>query len=553
MRHRAALAVLLAGLAGTAWAGEAVGPRLGAASNFGQTWDPAMLDAAEALGVTDLRDAVYWRHGETDDAYRLGKYDFLTLYPKLLPARGMHLTAILNEGHPDHDGGVTPHSPGAVDAFGAFGAYLAGTLAAIDTIEVGNEMNSATFTSGPMRAADLAGKAAFHTALLAATRDAVKAVRPDVTILGGAAHSIPLAWFRALSEAGAPAIMDQAVIHPYTTPPEQLRRQIALLRAVPGFADMPLAATEFGDEAAASAPATLMKYYCQMALSGVVRADWYPLNPRGDGLTPLIGPDHAPTDTGRAFALIRARMEGRPVRDLSPDPFTYGCVFGQDSAVIWGAPRAVALAPGLRALSPSGAPVPAPTLSRETPLVILSDGPLIALGDSLSLGPQRVVADSHDQFAYPGAPGDPFTRFARSGAQIARFALREGQETGGVPWTPYLGIAEDGMLRMDASFLLPSGGGEAPAEIVHRYVADRAQGLQLAARLAPSAGSSDGVTAQITLNGAPLLTRVVTRDEVLRPAPFDMAPGDVLDIAIGPGASPEGDATLYRFTLSRKP
>lgn len=145
---------------------------------------------------------------------------------------------------------------------------------------------------------------------------------------------------------GAGRYMDALAFHPYTTPPEQLARQIAVLRRVPGLSGMPLEATEFGDPNPATAPGTFLRYYCQMALSGVSRAVWYPLNPRGDGLTPLIGADLMPTPVGRAFATAQRLMEHRPATDAAPDPFTYGCRFGASTWLLWGAPRAVIPAPG---------------------------------------------------------------------------------------------------------------------------------------------------------------------------------------------------------------
>jgi hypothetical protein len=79
--------------------------------------------------------------------------------------------------------------------------------------------------------------------------------------------------------------MDAMVIHPYDVRPEQLVRQIALLRReVPTAAEMPVAVTEFGLADAQAAPAYLMKSYCQQAVAGVNLAVCYPLFPAGDGL-----------------------------------------------------------------------------------------------------------------------------------------------------------------------------------------------------------------------------------------------------------------------------
>jgi hypothetical protein len=159
--------------------------------------------------------------------------------------------------------------------------------------------------------------------------------RPDARILGGAAHSIPLAWFGALSQDGAAPYMDAIALHPYTTPPEQFRRQAALMREVPGFETLPLEITEIGTTDPAEAPVLLMKTYCQTALAGATTLAWYPLNPRGDGYVPLLEDDGTVTPVGRTWQLIRDTMQGRPLSDAAPDPFTYGCRFGDRALVLW--------------------------------------------------------------------------------------------------------------------------------------------------------------------------------------------------------------------------
>jgi hypothetical protein len=527
------------------WAQENVGPRLGAASSFGQTWDRRMLDAADRFGIHDLRDELYWKDIETG-----GEIAYPTIrhsYPALLAARGMTMTVIMNNGHPAFQGGVTPYTAEGVEAFARFSARMPQDFPAITSVEVGNEMNSDTFTSGPMRAADLAGRAEIYATLIEATYKAVKAADPQVRVLGGAAHSIPIAWFRALSEAGAAEWMDAVVIHPYTTPPEQLPRQIALLRQVPGFGALPIEATEFGDPNGATAAATLAKYYCAMAVSGVTRAVWYPLNTRGDGLEPLVGTDYDLTDVGAAFTMLQARAEGVPVRDVSPDPFTYACAFGSDLIVIWGAPRDIEVDAELTLLGPDGRETDRRTLSRDVPLIVSGDGVAVSPGENLRLGPQTVIADSYDQFDHDGA-GDGFRPFVRFMDGDAPFAFRPGQETGGVPWVPYLASARDGGIRMNAEFIVPTVTGA----VGHRYVAEADGAVVLDISLAPDA-TSDGVVLSVLVNDAELARQVVTGGIDTRIGPFDMATGDALEILVASGASDAGDASSYRFTLSRAP
>ncbi len=527
-----------------------VGPELQAASNFGQTWNQVVFDAARAEGFTALRDEIHWDFAERDGVY-VFDHEILT-YPERMAAAGMKLTLIAVGEHPDHDAGATPYTAPAVTAFADFFAETARRFPAVDAVEVGNEMNSESFTEGPAREADIEGRAGYYAALLKATYGAVRAARPELRILGGAAHSIPLAWFGALSADGAGPFMDSIALHPYTTAPEQLRRQVALLRAVPGFDTLPIEITEIGTVEAAKAQALLMKTYCQAALAGVTNVTWYPLSARGDGYVPLLEDDGSVTPVGRTWQMIQAELQGREVTDGAPDPFTYACRFGDRALVIWGADRAlVPDDPGLVVRDLSGQPVAQPRLSPDWPLVVLSDGPAPRLGENLRLGPQQVVADSFDQFAYPGAQRHGFARFIRVGGQQVPFILGPGQQTGGVPWTPYLTTERDGSLRMDAEFLQPSMWDGVAAEIVHAFTAPQAMALALEARVSPTPESSDGVTISVRHNGIALAETIVREKTEMTLPRIALATGDVLEIVVGPGDSPHGDTSDYRFTLRR--
>lgn len=535
-------------LASAVAAQDLVAPRLGAASNFGQGWQPEMFKAARALAVTDFRDAVYWRDVEKTP----GIYDFNGArrdWPDRLPDINASMSLTVNNGHPLWDAGHTPASPEAVAAFAAFAAAAVTHFAAIDAVEVGNEMNSDTFVSGPGWDGDLRTRAGSYTALLVATAGAVKAARPGTRILGGAAHSIPLAWFAALFEAGAAQYMDALVIHPYGVAPELLAGQIAALRRLPEAATLPIEVTEFGHKDATRAPAYLLQAYCQMALSGVTRAVWYPLNPRGDGLTPLLTKSGEVTETGRVYRFIAAELAGKPVSDAAPDPFTYGCRFGPDRVALWGAPRALFLHAGTKAQSATGDALSPPfTLSMTAPLVLTgADG----MAPGYDLAEQQIIADSLHQFAYDGT-GDPFQRLVSTGARTTELEMRPGQEKNGVPWVPYLGTSKDGVLRAGADWVLPSRPSAGPLDVVLRYRAPQRLQANLYVEIAPSSRSEDGVELTIRAGKHILLRQTVTEAARLGPLPVDLRRRSDLDVIVGPGETARGDVTRLRVTL-RKP
>ncbi|MEO8243087.1 MAG: hypothetical protein ABI832_12315 [bacterium] len=518
------------------------GPQLGASTDFGQTSRPQILAGSAALPLAVMRDEIFWQNVETDRG-RFGFDTPLTTYPDLLPPLGAKLLFLVNNPHPNHDGGTTPHTSAGAQAFARYTIETLRRFPGIDTVEVGNEMNSQTFAWGPGWDGAMQTRAASYVRLLAATSQAVRAERPGATILGGAAHSIPVAWFHEIFALGAAAYMDALVIHPYTVRPEQLARQIAVLRReVPQTANLPIAVTEFGQTDAATAPAYLMKSYCQQAISGVTQADWYPLNPRGDGLAALLTPEGGLTPVGETFRYIRANFEGRPVEDIAPDPFSYGCRFGANRMVLWGEPRDVTLAAGVQVFDLSGQALPTDAafrLSPDVPLVLAARTGPLRLGHEVRLGPSGMIADSWHQFAYPEAEGatDPFERLIRQGGQETPLGMRPGQERDGVPWTPYLGTDIDGIARASAEWVLPSSPLNGPIDIVYRYRVPRPVEAIVEVRLAPWDG---GVLLSINLNGRTLQSANVTANNTITLDPLSLATGDVIEVVAGPNGSGGG-------------
>lgn len=233
------LALVLCVLAGQVGALELVGPKLGAWSDFGQTARSEVLAGSAALPVDLFRDEVFWAGIETDR----GRFLFdnpRTTYPDLLPPLGAELLFLVNNPHPEHDGGTTPHTQAGVQALARYAVEVLRRFPAIGMVEVGNEMNSATFAWGPGWEGAIESRAASYVRLLAPTSVALRAERPELTVLGGAAHSIPIAWFREIFARGAGAHMNALVIHPYDVRPEQLARQIALATGVRVLAGDPV-------------------------------------------------------------------------------------------------------------------------------------------------------------------------------------------------------------------------------------------------------------------------------------------------------------------------
>lgn len=529
------------------------GPTLSAASNLAQGRQRDVIRFARALGVGNFRDGINWRRAEP----RPGAYDFSdsrTGYPATLKRQGATAGVVLNWGNPLYDGGDTPHSEEALEAFGAFAAELVGRFEAISSLEIGNEFNGTNFVRGPIAKMSPLERARAYVPMLEAGATAARAERPDIRILGGATHSLPAGYLWEMLDAGAAEWMDALAVHPYTTPAEQLVRQIEVLRRHPTARDLPIEVTEFGTPDPELAGAHFVRNYCQMALAGVTRAAWYPLNERGDDMVPLFTSKGRITTAGRAYKLIATHMEGRPVADAAPDPFTYGCRFGEDVLVLWGEPRALEVPEGAVVLDAVGQPAEPPyTLSPDRPLVVTDLPP----GAASNLGPQPVLADSYHQFAYPqdggaaSVPDDPFERFARRGGREIPLKTLPGQQAPGTPWVPYRGNPDLGAVRLTADTLLPGGWSGRPVEIVHRYTAPEAMVFDLDATFALIGASEDGIALRVTANGE-LLEEASGRDPIeIRENDIRLEAGESLEIAVGPNGSSKGDVTRYQITIRR--
>ncbi|WP_333605730.1 hypothetical protein [Novosphingobium sp.] len=527
--------------------------RLGAASNFSQGWNETNAQAALDLPLPRLRDSIRWEDVERTP----GRYMFdrpATTWPDRLARNGAAVTLTLNWGNPLYDNGETPHSPEALAAFGRFAAAVTLRFPQIDTLEIGNEVNSGNFVTGLVKDAGLARRDAYHLAMVRAAAEAVHKVRPEVKILGGSTHSLPAGYLWPLLDLPGAEDIQGLAVHPYTTPIDQLPAQVGLLRGRGPAAALPLYVTEFGSQDAQRASDDLMRGYATLATLGTAEMDWYPFNERGDGLIPLVQRDGSLTEAGKAFRFVQSRLVGRVARDVSPDSFTFARLFGGTIEVVWGAPRTVTIdarkvtaydATGAR-LAPTGL-----TLREDRALVLIGAEPLNS-GSLVQFGCTPLVADSFYQFDYPSsgalrAAKDGFERFLRFAGTDTPFEVMPGQQRSGVLWTPYLGLADLGNLRLTADTIVPATGGRDNA-VVHRYRAASDGHFRLRATFEVSPDSADGITVSIMLDGRELFARSGTAPVKIE-LPLTLRKGQALSFAVGPGGNARGDITRYRIQI----
>ncbi len=229
MGRIAALAVAVAALAAPGMAQASGGMQVGAAEDAGK--EPTLLEAktkmdlAKLAGLNAIRLTAQWRLGQTaPPAWELGSLrnavdaadmDGIAVYLSVYPAGSSQ----------------TPRTAAARNAFVSYATSLATSLPTVTRFIVGNEPNLNRFwlPQFSKRGVDVAAPA--YERLLAQTYDALKAVSPALTVIGGAVsprgndtvqsnkHS-PTTFIRDLGLAYRNTqrtlpIMDEFSFHPY--------------------------------------------------------------------------------------------------------------------------------------------------------------------------------------------------------------------------------------------------------------------------------------------------------------------------------------------------
>ena len=234
------LACALAVLAVAPSAAPAPGMHLGAAEDHAKVTDlvtaKAKMDLARLVGFDTIRMTAIWRPGRTaiegDDLHRLAT-----------AAAAANLTGIKVILSVYHQGAkTTPVTPTARAEFAAWTASIARDVPTIRSFIIGNEPNLNRFWMPQFNRNGSSASPGAYLGLLALTYDALKAVSPEVEVIGGSVsprgsdnprsnrqtHS-PVRFMRELgrlyrSSKRPRPVMDAFAFHPYgdnsSQPPE---------------------------------------------------------------------------------------------------------------------------------------------------------------------------------------------------------------------------------------------------------------------------------------------------------------------------------------------
>ena len=324
----------------------------GICTHFAQGWTTDVMQVLARGGIAQFRDEQYWQTVEenrtTPATYNFSSYQ---AYMSAASSAGMDPLMELDFANVNYDGGNTPYDTDGYTGYANYGkALLAQYGSQIDTVEIWNEYNG-TYCTGPATN----DRPGYYTAMLQAAYTAIKAARPDVRVVGGAAVPAPIPWFQSLFADGAQDSMDAIAVHPYRSIPEGVETNLAQLQALSasynhGNGPKPIWATECGvDDYAYPGRQDMARYLVRlmtlMETVGVQRIYWYLAYDSNGDLEGIVHPpndpfgSYAPYSPFPAYAnliqqLYHATYIGRDTTDARTRMYHFQRG-GNDVRVIW--------------------------------------------------------------------------------------------------------------------------------------------------------------------------------------------------------------------------
>jgi hypothetical protein len=180
----------------------------GVGIHLGTSDASALTPLITRLGTTMIRTDATWSQIEQTS----GHYSFNFYDPTLQVLQQNHLSPLLVLDYTNrfYDNGQTPYDDTGLQAFANYAkAVVTHYGSQLKAVEIYNEYNG-LFSTGPC-----ARNPTCYVRMLQYSYQAIKSVRPDVTVVGGAVFAADLFWFQQLFQDGALRFMDVVSDHPY--------------------------------------------------------------------------------------------------------------------------------------------------------------------------------------------------------------------------------------------------------------------------------------------------------------------------------------------------
>lgn len=488
-----------------------------AQAQFDENWLPAVLDHAEAagLGLEAIRFNFLRPHTPNGTAAEFDARYKTAL--DVMQAKGLkHYLGLFDGGTP-YAKDPAVFAAWAVNALTYHTSQYPGVCVAA---EIWNEPDG----SWPISAAD-------YLALARAVHQAVRANPAfDHILLAGAATSFDMEYWDALIAGGFLDLVDVASHHIYDAP-EQIAVKIQQLRekfVAAGKADMPIVISEYGGE---SDPGKVARDLTMLKTAGVMAASYFILRDYGGfpsaGLLTAFGALKA---TGAAWNEWHARI-GQDATFLARDELSsavHSYKFGhganvENNRIMWAVANTNVLING------------AQTTLTTTPIYVDGDVTVeLAPGDVL-------LADVTADFTL-AAQYTPFVYLARP-------------ITGGADIEMKPNVAANRWELPDSYCTLASvqSHPSVEAKAVRRFVVPTGVSrIKITGGVRRSQTGGDGTDVWI-LHGVTERFRRLALDRLATSTPilqvFDVLPGEVIDMAVGPNTTADFDAVAWNNVL----
>lgn len=504
--------------------------RLGAQTHVAQGWDAVdTIALLKGANLSVARDEAYWDFIETS----AGVYDFSSANFEHLRLNHQQASPIDTLFTADffnslYDSGNTPYSSGAQTAFGNYAAAVVQQYPHIKAVEVWNEVNGGTWTTGTF-ASD---PPTYYKTLCQKTYTAVKAVRPEVKVIGGATVLIAAPFWQALASNGALAYMDACSVHPYDAI-STWEGRFAELRSIIG--DKELWVTEFGQ--ADMTPGFFTKALTILDSFDVHTAIVYLLRSDGSfpgwGLYDSSGVPYSVRAAARYMASLLKSGQGRFRRVTMLDNGLHA-YRRRDTWIIWGTGHPITIGDGVTVRDASGALIEKPATIGTDPIVLSS----VKMGRNVVISASPVITSLEDD--YYSSDWSYFARAVSGGALTALSQVDNG-------FYYYKGLPGS-YLRIEQVAMHPESAYDAQA----RYTAPRNIGACTAhySFQVPDL-SSNGVVATILKNGVSAWSQTISPGSpVTGTVSLSLNSGDTVDVRVNNNGSTSFDATSVSFSIS---
>ncbi|MGG1515629.1 S-layer homology domain-containing protein [Paenibacillus oryzisoli] len=188
-----------------------------------QGWSEDLLELIKRAGIKNVRDGISW----SDMEPQKGVYTFSQQYTAIRDKiRDLNLNPfmVLAYTNPNYDGNQVPYTDEGRLGFAKFAQEVVKFYGDdIKEVEVWNEYNIRTKELG-IAARD----PVYYTMILKETYEALKEIRPDITVVGGATSGISAAkeWLVDVFEHDGLNYMDELSVHRYPIGPEGIETEI---------------------------------------------------------------------------------------------------------------------------------------------------------------------------------------------------------------------------------------------------------------------------------------------------------------------------------------